>query len=134
MASTSKTCTIRTRAFLNNRLLQRKQMAIEVVHPGRGTVPLTELRDKLTKVFKVADPNQIILYGFRTSFGGGKSKGFAFVYDTLEIMKRYEPKFRLIRLGMAKKNPVARKQRKDRKNRAKKLKGKKKATVVTAKK
>jgi small subunit ribosomal protein S24e len=32
-------------------------------------------------------------------FGGGKSTGFALIYDTLEAAKKYEPKFRLARVN-----------------------------------
>ena len=32
-------------------------------------------------------------------FGGGKSTGFGLIYDTLEAAKRFEPKYRLIRVG-----------------------------------
>ena len=31
-------------------------------------------------------------------FGGGKSTGFGLIYDTLEAAKRFEPKYRLIRV------------------------------------
>eukprot|EP00274_Cyanoptyche_gloeocystis_P001919 CAMPEP_0196651336 /NCGR_PEP_ID=MMETSP1086-20130531/99_1 /TAXON_ID=77921 /ORGANISM="Cyanoptyche gloeocystis , Strain SAG4.97" /LENGTH=104 /DNA_ID=CAMNT_0041981255 /DNA_START=110 /DNA_END=421 /DNA_ORIENTATION=- len=96
-----KSCTIRTRKFLTNRLLQRKQMIVDVLHPGRANVPKAELKEKLSKVYKVTDPNQVFLFGFRTAFGGGKSTGFALVYDKLESAKKFEPKYRLVRAGMA---------------------------------
>jgi len=31
-------------------------------------------------------------------FGGGKSTGFGLIYDTLESAKKFEPKYRLIRV------------------------------------
>ncbi|MPC27098.1 40S ribosomal protein S24 [Portunus trituberculatus] len=46
---TEATCTIRTRKFLTNRLLNRKQMVVDVLHPNRATVPKTEIREKLAK-------------------------------------------------------------------------------------
>ena len=36
--------TVRTRKFMTNRLLNRKQMVVDVLHPGRATVPKTEIR------------------------------------------------------------------------------------------
>uniref|UniRef100_A0A8C0SLR6 Small ribosomal subunit protein eS24 n=1 Tax=Canis lupus familiaris TaxID=9615 RepID=A0A8C0SLR6_CANLF len=33
------TVPIRTRKFMTNRLLQRKQIVIDVLHPGKATVP-----------------------------------------------------------------------------------------------
>ena len=34
-----KACRIRTRKFITNRLMQRKQFVIDVLHPGRPNVP-----------------------------------------------------------------------------------------------
>jgi hypothetical protein len=51
-------------------------------------------------MFKVNEVNRIILFGFRTAFGGGKSTGFALIYDTIEDAKKYEPKYRLARVSL----------------------------------
>jgi small subunit ribosomal protein S24e len=50
-------------------------------------------------MFKVTEVNRVILFGFRTDFGGGKSTGFAVIYDTIEDAKKYEPKYRLARVS-----------------------------------
>jgi len=71
----------------------------------------------------VADAACIVLRGFRTQFGGGKSVGFACIYDTVEAMKKCEPKHNLIRNGLAEKKESSRKQLKEAKNRAKKTRG-----------
>ena len=73
--------TIRTRKFLTNRLLQRKQMVVDVMHPTRANVSKDELLDKLAAM------DQVIVFGFRTQFGGGKSTGFALIYDSKEALK-----------------------------------------------
>ena len=52
----------------------------------------------LLQMFKADDVNRIIVFGFRTAFGGGKSTGFALIYDTIEDAKKYEPKYRLARV------------------------------------
>ncbi|XP_062505213.1 small ribosomal subunit protein eS24-like [Corticium candelabrum] len=127
------TFTIRTRKFMTNRLLQRKQMVVDVLHPGRANVSKSDLRDKLAQMYK-SSRDVIICFGFRTAFGGGKSSGFALIYDNLDVAKKYEPKFRLVRQGLMEKVKTARKQRKERKNRQKKLRGTKKAKVGTGKK
>lgn len=31
-------------------------------------------------------------------FGGGKSTGFGLIYDTIDAAKKFEPKYRLIRV------------------------------------
>lgn len=75
---------------------------------------------------QVGDPSCILLYGFKVAFGGGRSTGFGMIYDNLVAAKKYEPKYRLTRFDMGKAKGVARKQRKERKNRAKKVRGIKK--------
>merc|ERR1711939_500882 len=89
--------TIRTRKFITNRLLQRKQMVVDVLHPTRPNVSRDELRDKLSEMYK-APKDLIMVFGFRTHFGGGKSTGFALIYDSKESLK-FEPRYRLIRLA-----------------------------------
>lgn len=123
--------TIRTRKFLTNRLLCRKQMVVDVLHPGRSTVPKTEIREKLGRLYKTT-ADVVFCFGFRTQFGGGKTTGFALIYDTLDYAKKFEPKYRLARHGLLKITRVARKQRKERKNRQKKVRGTKKAKVGAA--
>jgi ribosomal protein S24E len=89
--------TIRTRKFLTNRLLQRKQMVVDVLHPTRANVSKDELREKLSTMYK-APKDQVIVFGFRTQFGGGKSTGFALIYDSKDALK-FEPRYRLIRVS-----------------------------------
>ncbi|KAL8169075.1 UNVERIFIED_CONTAM: ribosomal 40S subunit protein S24B [Gekko kuhli] len=64
--------TIWMRKFMMNRLLQHKQMVIDVLHPGKATVPKTEICKKLAKMYKMT-PNVIFVFGFRTHFGSGKA-------------------------------------------------------------
>ncbi|CAG8436899.1 7622_t:CDS:10 [Ambispora gerdemannii] len=112
--------TIRTRKFLTNRLLQRKQFIVDILHPNRANVSKDELREKLAKMYKV-DKEVIFVFGFRTAFGGGRSTGFGLIYDSLDSAKKFEPKYRLVRHKLQESQKTARKQRKERKNRAKKL-------------
>ncbi|WPH03083.1 putative ribosomal protein S24e [Acrodontium crateriforme] len=115
--------TLRTRKFIRNPLLGRKQMVVDVLHPGRANVSKDELREKLSGLYK-ANKDQVSVFGFRTQFGGGKSTGFALVYDSDEAMKKFEPRYRLIRYGQATKiEKASRQQRKQRKNRQKTLRG-----------
>eukprot|EP00054_Salpingoeca_dolichothecata_P031406 m.263403 g.263403 ORF g.263403 m.263403 type:complete len:109 (-) comp26913_c0_seq1:36-362(-) len=108
-------------------------MILDVIHPGRASVPKAQLREKLAKVFKTT-PDVVFVFGFRIAFGGGKSTGFALVYDTVDAAKKYEPKYRLVRQGLFEKKKGSRKQRKERKNRQKKFRGTKKAKVGGGKK
>nr|CAD7597873.1 unnamed protein product [Timema genevievae] len=146
---TEGTATIRTRKFMTNRLLCRKQMlanalvvlsptaedgeieVVDVLHPGQPSVKKTEIREKLGKMYKIA-PDLVFVFGFRTAFGGGKSTGFGLIYDTLDFAKKFEPKHRLQRHGLFEKQKATRKQRKERKNRMKKVRGTKKTKVGAA--
>ena len=71
------------------------------------------LQEKLAQLFKINEVNRVFVFGFRTVFGGGRSSGFALIYDTLEAAKKFEPKFRLARNGLAKKREGSRKQIKE---------------------
>ena len=106
---------IRTRKFMQNKLLGRKQMLLDVSHFGRASVPRTELKEKLVKMFKVKDANCIVLFGYKMAFGGGKTTVFCLIYDNLAALKKVEPKHRMIRQGLAEKKETSAKQKKERK-------------------
>lgn len=72
----------------------------DVLHPNRANVSKDELRQKLAELYK-ANKDQVSCFGFRTQYGGGKSTGFALIYDSHEIMKKFEPHYRLVRYGAA---------------------------------
>ncbi|KAI9825651.1 MAG: hypothetical protein M1832_000995 [Thelocarpon impressellum] len=123
MADREQPVTLRTRKFLRNALLSRKQMVVDVLHPNRANVSKDELRGKLSELYK-ANKDQVMVFGFRTQYGGGKSTGFALVYDSKDALKKFEPHYRLVRIGEAAKiEKASRQQRKQRKNRAKTMRG-----------
>ncbi|CAB3384881.1 Hypothetical predicted protein [Cloeon dipterum] len=128
---TEGTATIRTRKFMSNRLLNRKQMVVDVIHPGQASIAKTVIREKLAKMYK-APADTIFVFGFKTAFGGGKTTGFGLIYDTLDFAKKFEPKYRLARHGLYERPKTTRKQRKERKNRMKKVRGTKKTKVGAA--
>ena len=117
--------TVRTRKFLNNPLLGRKQFVLDVIHPGMANVSKKDLAEKLRSMYKVHDVQCIQLFSFKTAFGGGRSSGFGLIYENLEKLKKFEPKYRLKRTGLGgeKKGP-GRRAKKDTKNRMKKARGK----------
>ena len=90
----------------------------------------SELREKLAKMYDIADATQVSLFGFRTAFGGGKSTGFGLIYDDLDAMKKFEPKHRLVRAGLKEASQKSRKQIKEKKNRLKKVRGTKKSKTM----
>ncbi|KAL8727851.1 MAG: hypothetical protein Q9181_005557 [Wetmoreana brouardii] len=127
MTDREQPVTLRTRKFIRNPLLGRKQMVVDVLHPSRANVSKDELRSKLAELYK-ASKDTVSVFGFRTQYGGGKSTGFALIYDSQEVMKKFEPHYRLVRYGQATKvEKASRQQRKQRKNRAKTVRGTAKA-------
>ncbi|KAB0368423.1 hypothetical protein FD755_020189 [Muntiacus reevesi] len=83
------TVTVRTRKLRTNQLLQRKQTVTDVLHPGNATVPETQIREKLAKMYKTT-PDVI--------------------FDSLDYTKKNEPKHRLARHGLYEKKKTSRKQ------------------------
>lgn len=71
-----------------------------MLHPGRANVSKADLSEKLAALYK-ADKNRVVTFGLRTHFGGGRSTGFALIYDDEAAQKKFEPKHRLIRVCLA---------------------------------
>ncbi|MCJ1246948.1 ribosomal protein S24A [Trapelia coarctata] len=114
---------VRTRKFITNPLLGRKQFVVDVLHPNRANVSKDEIRTLLGETYKCGK-DTISVFGFRTQYGGGKSTGFGLIYESVEALKKFEPHYRLVRIGVASKiEKASRQQRKQRKNRAKTLRG-----------
>jgi len=107
-------------------------MLVDVIHPNRASVSKAEIAAQLAKAFRVNDEKTIYVFGLKTTFGGQKSTGFAFIYDSLEDALDCEPKYRLIRAGLKQKVQTSRKQRRDLKNKQKKVRGVKKAKAGMA--
>ncbi|KAI1501321.1 putative 40S ribosomal protein S24 [Biscogniauxia marginata] len=134
MADSDASVTIRARKFIRNPLLGRKQMVVDILHPGHANISKEQLREKLCTLFK-AQKDQISVFGLRTHYGGGKTTGFSLVYDSPEAMKKFEPRYRLCRVGLATRpEKASRQQRKQRKNRQKTLRGTAKVRGAKAKK
>ena len=97
-ADNSAPITLRTRKFITNRLLARRQFVIDVLHPSRANVSKNELSEKLAVLYKT-HKDRVVTFGFRTQFGGGRSTGFALIYDDEASQKKFEPRYRLVRVS-----------------------------------
>lgn len=97
MQDASAPVTIRTRKFITNRLLARRQFVVDVLHPSRPNVPKSELSEKLAVIYKT-EKDRVVTFGFRTHFGGGRSTGFALIYDDEASQRKFEPRYRLVRV------------------------------------
>uniref|UniRef100_A0A7S1YXX4 40S ribosomal protein S24 n=1 Tax=Trieres chinensis TaxID=1514140 RepID=A0A7S1YXX4_TRICV len=113
---------VKTRKFKRNPLLSRRQMIVDIIHPGRANVPRAELQEVVGGMHK-ADPKLTIVFGFRTKFGGGKSTGFCLIYDNEDALRKFEPKYRLIRSGFQEAKEQSRKAIKEAKNKGLKIRG-----------
>lgn len=78
---------VQTSKVISNPLLNRKQMIVRVAHPGQKAPSRIALREAIAKNFKLKDPTTVICYGLRTDFGGGKTTGFALIYNKAEDVK-----------------------------------------------
>merc|ERR1712091_678942 len=135
--SSKGTITIRPRKFLTNRLLQRRQMILDVHHPRMATPDKDTLKNMIAEYLSKAKGHKAsaeatVIFGMKTCFGGGKSTCFALAYDSVDAAKTHEPKHRLIRSGHeeAPAAKIGRKQRKEKKNREKKFRGTRKEKRV----
>ena len=70
---------------------------MDVLHPNLANLSKDQVNEKLASMYK-ADKDAIFTFGFRTQFGGGKSTGFALIYDSVEPAMQIEPKHRLARV------------------------------------
>lgn len=77
---------------------------VDILHPGKANIPKTEVREKLAKMYKTT-ADVIFCFGFKTIFGGGRSTGFALIYDSLKDARMLEPKYRLARVSWKNKCP-----------------------------
>merc|ERR1712173_204136 len=125
---------VRTRNYMSNRLLNRKQMIVDISHGDAATPSAAKLRESLAKMYK-ASADCVIVYGLQTKFGGGSTTGFANIYDSMDYLKKNEVRYRQVRSGLcARLEKKARQQRKQLKNRKKKVTGTAKDKIGAAKK
>jgi len=104
-------------------------------NPASRSLSPQDLSAMVAKLLK-AEEKLVQLYSFSSLFGGGRSTGFGLIYDSLEAMKKFEPRFRLKRAGIEDgKKKRSRKQWKDQKKKIKRTWGTgKRETARAAKK
>ena len=81
------------------------------------------LVENIAKSLKVSNPKTVVLFGFRSAFGGGKSTGFGLIYEDTAAMLKFEPKYRKVRGGFLEPKEGSMKLKKENKNKAKKSRG-----------
>ena len=106
MAAEEPKFTMRLSKIKNNRVLDRIQMVVDVYYEPTLKITKENIKKKIASQFK--KPN-VVIFGAKKSFGGGRTRCFAMVYDTEDSMKKYEPKRRLARIEREKLAPKDRK-------------------------
>ena len=130
----SKSFVLYSRKMIRNPLLGRKQMAIEMIHPEEANISKTAIKEKLAQLFK-SKPECIAVFGLSSKFGGGRSSGFALVYDSIEARHKNDSKRLQKRDGVYQKEKgKTRKQLKEIKGREKRARGMAKVQARTAQK
>ena len=71
---------------------------IELIHPELSNVSKADIKAKLAVTLKSKDEN-ISIFGLKTKFGGGRSTGFALIYDSLDARKKFDSKKMLRRVS-----------------------------------
>ena len=80
-------------------------MILDVYHEGKPNVSQTDLKALISTKYGW-DAKNLVLFGFRTAFGGNRSTGFCLAYDNQQYLVKYEPNFRLRKLAiLPKRNP-----------------------------
>ena len=125
--------TIKTRRLRVNKVLARKELLLDVYHEGKPNVSQKDLKDLIANKYRW-DPKNLILFGFRTAFGGNRSSGFALSYDNQNYLVKYEPNYRLRRMAILPKRNPQRKPKKELKRKIKKSRGAEKRKVLATRK
>jgi small subunit ribosomal protein S24e len=70
-----------------------------MIHPEMANVSKSQIKGKLANMFKSKEEN-ISIFGLKTKFGGGRSTGFALIYDSNDARKKYDSKKMLRRVNI----------------------------------
>ena len=62
------------------------------MHPDSANVPKAAIRKSLATKLK-AKEDAIYIFGLKTKFGGGRSTGFALIYDSAEDRKKLSTRY-----------------------------------------
>ena len=60
-----------------------------MIHPDMANVKKDDIKTQLVKKFNTKE-DRITVYGLKTRFGGGRSSGFALIYNSKEDKVKYD--------------------------------------------
>lgn len=106
--------------------MNRKQIKIEFSHPGEQGPSKERARDLVAKKYNISDKHTVIMMDLKTTYGGGRTRANALVYDNMTNLKKNDTRFRMLRMGLEVDTPdrKTRRARKDIKTKCRKLRGK----------
>ena len=128
MAEVETTFTMFPRKIMDNRLLCRKQMMIDIFHSGKNAPSNEQISVEISKKFKV-DKNTVVVYGTKSKFGGGRTKSFCLIYDSFDLRKKLDTLPNQRMLGLKQKKTQIRKIRKSLRRRQNCVRGIEKSKV-----
>ncbi len=73
-----------------NKLLNRKEIHFECLYQGEATPHILDVKKKLVAQLDV-DKTLLVVDKLKPSFGEGKAKGYAKIYDSEEYLNTIEP-------------------------------------------
>merc|ERR1712187_883419 len=104
-------------------------------HSNEACAKKDDIAQEVANKFR-SDSENVVLFGFKTRFGGGRSTGFCLIYDSKDAKKKYEPTYRLRRTKEApeKDTTLTRKIKKEIKIKRSKVRGLAKTKIAAGKK
>jgi len=85
--------------FNDERVWQSFVQVVELIHPDMANVSKAAIKTKLATMFKSKD-ELVSVFGMKTKFGGGRTTGFALIYDSMDARKKYDGKKMLKRVSL----------------------------------
>lgn len=74
-----------------NPVLDRTEIEFECVYQGEATPKILEIKNKLVAILD-ADKNLLIIDNIQPSYGEGKGKGYAKIYNSEDSLNKIETK------------------------------------------
>ena len=74
-----------------NPVLDRTEIEFECVYQGEATPKILEIKSKLVAILD-ADKNLLIIDNIQPSYGEGKGKGYAKIYNSEDSLNKIETK------------------------------------------
>lgn len=101
-------CIVNSTEFAATICVRKKQVVTDGLHPGKTTVPKTEVWGKLAQIRKIT-PEIISVFGLKSYFDDGKTIDFRVIYDSVDYVEKNEPKHRPARHDLYEKKKTSRK-------------------------